>query len=375
MSDSDGDSADDTETAWKEVLPNDDLDVVVFTQKLFKKRFPVETRLDDDTFFAIYLTEQQSRADLIRLAPHAHTREGRFNADYLRKLSRYCQRQRPVVEEIPSRAGGQGYLPAGLAYSASSDDSVTSDEPHQRSPVLGDDLLTPPTSSLPRKCNSTARKRRHSTVRSVFLQMRAYGSLTYAESLPPLQFSSPKRPCHGRKTEAISSVATPSDTLFQIQQMKATLAALESELLLRSDDTSSQWRQNNPSKQPVRQPSFNTGTKAGPSRYREFDSVGAPSSPPRMEDDMVFLGSDVLNGPAIAHGLPSVSSDASFWLSEGDVRPKDQSSRMGEDLAPYDFGAAPYHSCTLHELLANETPEGKANRLVEMFGGAEEEDD
>lgn len=48
---------------------------------------------------------------------------------------------------------------------------------------------------------------------------------------------------------------------------------------------------------------------------------------------MVFLGSDVLNAPAVTHGLPSVSSSASFWLSEGDVRPNDQSSRMGEDLA------------------------------------------
>lgn len=186
MSDSDGDSADDdTEAAWKEVLPNDDLDVVVFTQKLFKKRFPVETRLDDDTFFAIYLTEQQSRADLIRLAPHAHTREGRFNADYVRKLSRYCQRQRPVVEETPSRASGQGYLPAVPAYSVSSDDLVTSDEPHQRSPVLGDDLFAPPTSSLPGKCNSTSRKRRHSTVRSVFLQMRTYSSLTLRRKSSP----------------------------------------------------------------------------------------------------------------------------------------------------------------------------------------------
>ncbi|KAJ9660123.1 hypothetical protein H2201_007030 [Coniosporium apollinis] len=310
MSDSDGDSVDDdTEDAWREVFPNDDLDILVFTQKLFNKRFPIKTRLDDDTFFTIYLTEQHSRADLIRLAPHAHTREGRFNADY-------------------------------------------------QSPILGDDLFTPPTASLPSKCNSMSRKRRHSTV-----------------SLPPPQFSLPKRLCHDRKTEATSSVATLSDIQFSIQQMKASLAALESEVLLRSDDTTIQWRQSLPSSQPVRKPSFNPETEAGPSRYRQFDNIGAPSSPPRMEDDMVFLGSDVLNAPAITHGLPSVGSDASFWLSEGDVRPNGQSSSMGEDLAPYDFGAAPYHSYTLHELLADETPGRKANRLVEMFGGAEGDED
>ncbi|KAJ9634559.1 hypothetical protein H2199_008842 [Coniosporium tulheliwenetii] len=359
MSDSDGDSVDDdTEDAWREVFPNDDLDILVFTQKLFNKRFPIKTRLDDDTFFTIYLTEQHSRAGLIRLAPHAHTRECRFNADYLRRLSRYCQRQRSVIEETPSRAGSKEYFPAIPAYSVPSDDSVTSDGPHQRSPILGDDLFTPPTSSLPGKCNSMSRKRRHSTV-----------------GLPSPQPSSPKRMCHDGEMEAVSSISTLSDTLLKIQKLEASVAALKSDYLLHSDDTLTKWGQSLPSRQPVRQPSFNPEMEAGPSKYQGFEIVGAPSSPPRMEDDMVFLSSDVLNAPAITHGLPSVGSDASFWLSEGDVRPNGQSSSMGEDLAPYDFGAAPYHSYTLHELLADETPGGKANRLVEMFGGAEGDED